>query len=57
VPITIIHGTRDELIPFSHAKKLSEVGGANLITIPKGLHNNLPQSEIYQETLQALLSK
>jgi len=57
-PITIIHGTRDEVIPYKQAKKLKEENSViNLITIEKGKHNNLSDYSIYNKTLEAILKK
>src|SRR6185295_15234793 len=42
-PITIFHGTSDEVIPYSQSKRLIKIAkpGAELVTIEKGKHNNL----------------
>ncbi|MFN2440530.1 MAG: alpha/beta hydrolase, partial [Chitinophagaceae bacterium] len=57
-PITIFHGTRDEVIPYKQAKKLNlENDNINLITIEKGKHNNLTEYSIYNKTVEAILKK
>ncbi|MEP6700650.1 MAG: alpha/beta fold hydrolase [Bacteroidota bacterium] len=55
-PITIFHGTRDEVIPYKQAKWLAEKkGGTELITIEKGKHNNLNDFPLFQQKLDSLL--
>ncbi len=56
-PITIIHGTDDNLVPYSSGKKLSELGLDNLkfITVESGGHNNLIEFEDYHKTIKGLL--
>lgn len=56
VPITLFHGTHDEVIPYKQAVKLAEENpGVKLITIEKGKHNNLNDSPLFQKELDALL--
>ena len=56
-PITIFHGTDDEVIPYEQAKWLKEENpGIELITIEKGKHNNLAQSGLFKKKLDSLLS-
>lgn len=55
-PITIFHGTKDRVIPFKQAKKLSTLyQGTELITIEKGSHNNLNDYSLYHKKLDSLL--
>ena len=56
-PITIIHGTEDSVVPYSSAKKLSELKLQNLdfITVEDGTHNNLIEFEIYHKTIKKKL--
>ncbi len=55
-PITIFHGTKDRVIPFKQAKRLTRLKtGTELITIPNGKHNNLNTFALYQEKLNLLL--
>jgi len=56
-PITIFHGTEDEIIPYKQAKKLSQVKPLQLVTIPKGKHNNLSSFSLFQTTLVHLLKQ
>lgn len=58
MPITIFHGTDDEVIPYSHAECLHEAQPlANLVTIDKGKHNNLWTTPVFQQTLDAILTR
>jgi fermentation-respiration switch protein FrsA (DUF1100 family) len=56
-PITIIHGTDDSVVPYSSAKKLSELKLHNLdfITVEDGTHNNLIEFEEYHQTIKSKL--
>lgn len=55
-PVTLIHGTDDEIIPFAQAKKLAEENkGVQLVTIKNGKHNNLAAFPEFQSTLDSLL--
>src|SRR3989442_4421088 len=39
VPTLVLHGTRDKIVPYTHAKKLAEaISGARLITFEGGGH-------------------
>lgn len=57
-PITIIHGTEDNVVPYSSAKKLSEMKIDNLdfITIENGNHNNLVEFEDYHLAIDKVLN-
>jgi len=56
VPITLFHGTNDEVIPYSQALQLAkENPGVELVTIEKGNHNNLNESPVFHQHLDALL--
>jgi uncharacterized protein len=56
-PITIFHGTDDNLVPFSSGKKLSKLNLKTLefVTIKGGGHNNLVEFEKYHKTIEKLL--
>jgi pimeloyl-ACP methyl ester carboxylesterase len=56
-PVHLIHGTEDELIPYSHSLKLAEIYGDSsiLTTIEGGSHNNLVAFETFQNALDELL--
>lgn len=42
VPVTIFHGTADEIIPYKQSSKLKkELPHVDLFTVPRGTHNNL----------------
>ena len=55
--ITIIHGTDDDVVPYSSSKKLSELKLENLnfITVENGTHNNLIEFDKYHNTINKLL--
>jgi pimeloyl-ACP methyl ester carboxylesterase len=55
--VTILHGTDDQVVPYSSAKKLTVLDIENLefITIKGGNHNNLIQFEKYRNTISTLL--
>lgn len=55
-PITIFHGTNDDLIPYRQSKKLAGVKpGIEFITIEKGKHNNLSEFPVFRARLDSLL--
>ncbi len=55
-PIHILHGTADELIPYSQAERLNELAGSNVLTtIDGGMHNNLGEFDDFQEKIGELL--
>jgi len=56
VPITILHGTRDEVIPYRQAQRLAAIEGVKLVTIPKAKHNNLSSYPLFRQTLTELLT-
>jgi len=57
VPIYIIHGTKDRLIPFKHAIRLASVNRrhTNLIKVKGAGHNNLPKHAHYHLALYDIL--
>lgn len=44
VPVLILHGRRDEIVPYRHAERLMARAGPNvrLVTFDDGRHNDLP---------------
>ena len=56
-PVTIFHGTEDQLIPYSVTKKLKESlkSTDEFITIEKGKHNNLNDFPLFTHKLDSLL--
>ncbi len=55
-PVSIFHGTADEIIPFQHSQKLKkENPGIELIPVVKGKHNNLYNFPLVTQKLDALL--
>ncbi len=56
-PITIFHGTADELIPYDNAVRLAQaIPAAELITIPDCLHNDVPYARAYQDRMKTILA-
>lgn len=58
VPVTIFHGTQDEVIPLSNALRLTRMlkQGDRFIIIPNGRHNDLPADSVYQHELRRTLA-
>jgi pimeloyl-ACP methyl ester carboxylesterase len=55
-PVTILHGTADELIPYRQAKDLAAQNKqVDLITIQKGKHNNLLSFPTFKNAIDSLL--
>jgi uncharacterized protein len=55
-PVFLIHGTKDGLIPYKHAKWLKSIKPAvELITIEKGKHNNLAGFELFKQKMDELI--
>jgi alpha-beta hydrolase superfamily lysophospholipase len=55
-PVTMFHGSRDEVIPFNHARRLKkENPNAELVTLDKGKHNNLNEFPLYHQKIDSLL--
>lgn len=56
-PVTIFHGTIDEVIPLVHSIKLKSVlkNGDEFISIEKGRHNNLNDFKLFHSKLDSLL--
>lgn len=57
-PIFIIHGTEDEVIPFAHSEKLSEILPAvkKFMKVPGGHHNDLESRIEHHKFLDQILS-
>ena len=57
VPVTVFHGTTDEVIPYKQSKKLKkEIPSIELITVPGAFHNNLYKFQIVTQKLDSLLA-
>jgi uncharacterized protein len=56
-PVTILHGTDDNTVPFSSGKKLEKLlkPGDQFVTITGAGHNNLETYPAFQQTLDKLL--
>jgi alpha-beta hydrolase superfamily lysophospholipase len=59
VPVTIFHGSDDEVIPYSVTKRLKAVlkPADEFVTIEKGKHNNLNDFPLYHQKLDSLLAR
>lgn len=57
-PVTIFHGTKDEVISYKNAKRLEKLlkPGDEFVTIPKARHNDVPDYQLYHEKLDSVLS-
>jgi fermentation-respiration switch protein FrsA (DUF1100 family) len=42
VPMVVIHGRRDEVVPYEQGRRLAEVAGARLVTLEDRGHNDIP---------------
>ena len=58
MPISIFHGTKDWIIPYSNSKRLEPLlkKGDEFITIKGAGHNNLSEYPLFQSKLDSLLS-
>ncbi len=56
-PITIIHGTDDNIVPYSSGEKLSKlnIDDLNFVNVEGGDHNNLIEFETYHKAINAVL--
>ncbi len=55
-PVTLFHGTEDEVIPYKQAERLTkENPGTELVAIKNGKHNNLNDSRVFHQHLDSLL--
>jgi alpha-beta hydrolase superfamily lysophospholipase len=55
-PVTIFHGTKDEVIPYKQSVKLvNEYPSLELVTIKNGRHNNLSQFPLFSKKLDEIL--
>ena len=57
-PITIFHGTNDQVVPYTSGKKLLQLGLNNIdfISIQGGGHNNLIEFEDYHKGIDKVLN-
>jgi len=58
VPITMLHGTADELIPYANAVSLLNAAKPTdaFYTVAGGKHNNLPSFALYHHVIDSLLA-
>lgn len=59
MPVTIMHGTNDHVIPYSRAAKLKNVLQAKdrFVTFEKGQHNDLGEYRLYADVLDSVLAQ
>lgn len=57
MPVTILHGTADKVIPYTQAVKLNRLlpKEVTLVTFKWGTHNNLPSFPLYHHVIDSLL--
>jgi alpha-beta hydrolase superfamily lysophospholipase len=57
-PVTIFHGTSDGVIRYSNASRLKPFlkQGDEFVTIPDGIHNNLAESQLYQQKINQVFA-
>jgi pimeloyl-ACP methyl ester carboxylesterase len=58
-PVTVVHGTRDELIPLSQAAMLANMlkPTDKMYIVPNAMHNNLPAFGTYHRAVDSLLAR
>ncbi len=56
VPVTVLHGTRDRLIPFHMGRSLAERSGAAFVPLPGAGHNDLFLPPARAAVLDAIVS-
>ncbi len=57
-PVHIFHGTKDELIPLRHSKRLKQVNShpeSTLTIVENANHNNVSEFDIYHAKLSSIL--
>ncbi|MGZ3724831.1 MAG: alpha/beta hydrolase, partial [Pseudobdellovibrio sp.] len=56
IPILILHGTADPVVPYSQALELSKINShITFITIEGGTHNSLSESPLYWDAVSKFL--
>jgi fermentation-respiration switch protein FrsA (DUF1100 family) len=51
--ISILHGLKDEIIPYKNAERLHRLAQkSKLITLPNATHNNIESNQLHFEVLQ-----
>jgi len=57
-PVLILHGTRDEVIPFEQGRRLAQLGkSVTFIEIPGGHHNDLGRYPQYRPAIREFLAR
>lgn len=58
MPVVLFHGSKDEVIPYSHAVRLKKVKkGTKLIKLPGQEHNDLGENKKFLRRLPSVLNK
>ncbi|MEZ4828943.1 MAG: alpha/beta fold hydrolase [Bacteroidia bacterium] len=59
VPITIFHGTKDEVVPYGEGTKFEGLLGEKVlfITVEGGKHKNIGEYRLYHEVLESILGE
>ena len=56
-PVTIIHGTEDEVVPYEQGQKLAaENPRIRMVTVNGGKHNDLSNFPLFIQTLEEVLN-
>ncbi|MFI5128401.1 MAG: alpha/beta hydrolase [Chitinophagales bacterium] len=58
-PVSIFHGTNDEVIPYKQSKRLMKIAkpGTELITLDHATHNNLNELSLFHQKLDSILQR
>ena len=57
LPILILHGTADEVVPYAHGQALSRLNpGVTFVTIPGGRHGDLSEHSEYWPAIENFLA-
>lgn len=57
-PLIVFHGTRDRVVPYQSGLKLYEKAGTSnkqMVTIPRGRHNDLSKHALFREKMHEFL--
>jgi uncharacterized protein len=55
IPVHLIHGTKDEIIPYDSSVRLEKIGqNISLHTLQGGFHNDLPFHKKYRNIIQSI---
>jgi hypothetical protein len=57
IPVLIVHGVDDDVVPFQHAIELDRVGWDSRLVAFHAHHDDLPRGEVYWATIRAFLEE